>query len=151
MVDRDYNIDINNEDKFEINIEDTTYTLEINPTDTFEIQLNEQGPQGDRGYTGNGIVKTEKTATIGNVDTYTITYTNGNTDTFTVTNAPSTFVFEQGIASDTWVIEHNLNKRPSVTVVDTAGTVFTASVEYNNDNVCTVYINGATKGIAYLN
>lgn len=53
MVDKDYNIDINSEDKFEINIEDTTYTLEINPTDTFEIRLNEQGPQGDRGLKGD--------------------------------------------------------------------------------------------------
>ena len=69
----------------------------------------------------------------------------------TVTITSKTFVFEQGIASDTWVIEHNLNKKPSVTVVDTAGTVFTASVEYNSDNVCTVYINGTTKGKAYLN
>ena len=63
----------------------------------------------------------------------------------------TTYVYEQGIASDTWVIEHNLNKRPSVTVVDTAGTVFTASVVYNSENVCTVSINGATKGKAYLN
>ena len=62
-----------------------------------------------------------------------------------------TYTHEQGISSDTWVIEHNLGKHPSVTVVDTAGTVFTASVEYNSDNVCTVYINGATKGKAYLN
>lgn len=69
----------------------------------------------------------------------------------TVTITSKTFVFEQGIASDTWVITHNLNKKPSVTVVDTAGTVFTASVEYNSDNVCTIYINGATKGKAYLN
>ena len=69
----------------------------------------------------------------------------------TVTITSKSFIFEQGIASDTWVIEHNLNKKPSVTVVDTAGTVFTASVEYNSDNVCTVYINGTTKGKAYLN
>ena len=66
-------------------------------------------------------------------------------------NATDTFVFEQGISSDTWVIEHNLGKHPAVTVIDTAGTVFTASVEYNSDNVCTVYINGATKGRAFLN
>lgn len=63
----------------------------------------------------------------------------------------TTYIHEQGIASDTWVIEHNLNKRPSVTVVDTADTVFTAQVEYNSDNQCTIYINGATKGKAYLN
>ena len=69
----------------------------------------------------------------------------------TVTITSKTFVYEQAIASDTWVIEHNLDKYPSVTVVDTAGTVFAASVEYNSNNVCTVYINGATKGKAYLN
>ena len=65
--------------------------------------------------------------------------------------ATDTFIFEQGIASDTWVIEHNLDKYPSVTIVDTAETIFTAQIEYNNKNKCTVYINGATKGRAYLN
>lgn len=69
----------------------------------------------------------------------------------TVTLTSKTYIHEQGISSDTWVIEHNLNKHPSVTVVDTAGTVFVAQVEYNNENKCTVYINGATKGKAYLN
>ena len=33
-------------------------------------------------------------------------------DTVTITS--KTFEFEQGIASDTWVINHNLNKKPSV-------------------------------------
>lgn len=69
----------------------------------------------------------------------------------TVTITSTTYVYEQGIASDTWEIEHNLGKYPSVTIVDSAGTIFTASVEYNSENVCTVYINGATKGKAYLN
>lgn len=69
----------------------------------------------------------------------------------TVTINSTTYVYEQGIASNTWEIEHNLGKYPSVTIVDSAGTIFTASVEYNSDNVCTVYINGATKGKAYLN
>lgn len=62
-----------------------------------------------------------------------------------------TYIHEQGIASDIWVINHNLDKRPSVTVVDTADTVFMAEVVYNDNNTCTVYINGATKGKAYLN
>ena len=62
-----------------------------------------------------------------------------------------TYIHEQGTSSDTWEIEHNLNKYPSVTVIDTAGRVFTAQVEYNSENKCTVYINAATKGKAYLN
>ena len=45
-----------------------------------------KGDKGDTGNTGNGIFNVEKTATSGNVDTYTITYTNGSTSTYQVTN-----------------------------------------------------------------
>lgn len=68
-----------------------------------------------------------------------------------VTINSSTFIFEQGIASDTWVINHNLNKRPSIILIDSAGTVFQARKEYNSNNQVTVYLNGATTGKAYLN
>lgn len=61
------------------------------------------------------------------------------------------FVYEQGVASDTWVIKHNLGKYPSVSLVDSAGTQFDADVEYNNENTCTVRMNGATTGKAFLN
>lgn len=66
-------------------------------------------------------------------------------------SADKTYVHEQGIASDTWEIQHNLNKYPSVTLVDSANTQFEAQVIYNDENNCTVYMNGATKGKAYLN
>jgi hypothetical protein len=62
-----------------------------------------------------------------------------------------TFVFEQGVASDTWFIKHNLGKYPSVSLVDSAGTQFDADVEYNDENTCTVRMNGATTGKAFLN
>lgn len=62
-----------------------------------------------------------------------------------------TYIFEQGVASDTWVIEHNQDKYPSVTVVDSAGNVFTPAVHYDNENQVTVTMNGATTGKAYLN
>ena len=63
----------------------------------------------------------------------------------------TTYVFEQGIASDVWVINHNLNKRPSIILIDSAGTVFQAKIEYNSNNQVTIYLNGATTGKAYLN
>ena len=50
------------------------------------IKNGSQGGQGEAGANGVGISKIEKTATNGNVDTYTITLTNGNTYSFTVTN-----------------------------------------------------------------
>lgn len=70
---------------------------------------------------------------------------------WTITIGTKTFEFEQGIASDTWVIAHNLDKYPSVTLVDSTETEFFAEVEYNDKNNCTIYLNGATKGKAYLN
>lgn len=68
-----------------------------------------------------------------------------------VTLTSKTFVFEQGLASNEWVINHNLNKYPSITLVDSAGTIFIGQVVYNDFDNCTVKINGATKGKAYLN
>lgn len=44
------------------------------------------GTSGLNGADGIGISAIEKTATSGNVDTYTITFTNGETTAFTVTN-----------------------------------------------------------------
>lgn len=63
----------------------------------------------------------------------------------------NTFIFEQAIAADTWVIVHNLNKYPSVTIVDSAGRVFLPAVQYDSKNQVTAKINGATTGKAYLN
>lgn len=60
-----------------------------NPILNFTLVKGETGatgPTGPTGATGNGIASIIKTATVGLVDTYTITYTNGNTTTFTVTN-----------------------------------------------------------------
>lgn len=45
-----------------------------------------QGPQGNPGVAGKGIQSVVKTATVGLVDTYTITFTDSSTTTFNVTN-----------------------------------------------------------------
>jgi len=63
----------------------------------------------------------------------------------------STYVHTQGEAAAVWIIEHNLEKYPSVTVVTSAGTVVIGDVMYNNDNLITITFNGAFKGKAYLN
>lgn len=62
-----------------------------------------------------------------------------------------TFIFEQGIASSVWVIHHNLDKYPSVSVVDSAGNEIIAEVTYDDTNTCTVVMAGEQKGKAYLN
>lgn len=69
----------------------------------------------------------------------------------TVTITSETYVFEQGIPSDMWEITHNLNKYPTVDLVDSSGRVFKSEVDYIDTNSLVVYINGSLSGKAYLN
>ena len=161
MVDKDYNIDINSEDKFEINIEDTAYTLEINPTDTFEIQLNEQGPQGDRGLkgdTGNGIANIEIVEETEEYTKYRINYTDPDIEPYdyTVYNGRNLepaeeYIYEQVEPSNTWTIEHNLNTHPSITVVDSSGDVVDGDWNYRDNNTVILNFTAPFSGVAYLN
>lgn len=61
------------------------------------------------------------------------------------------YVHEQGVASDVWTIEHNLNKHPSVTIVDSAENEVVGEIEYISKDVVEVRLKGASKGKAYLN
>lgn len=61
------------------------------------------------------------------------------------------YVHEQGVASAVWTVQHNLNKYPSVTVVDSAENEIIAEVEYLNKNSVQITMTGASKGRAYLN
>lgn len=57
----------------------------------------------------------------------------------------------QGTPSNTWTITHNLNKRPSVMITDSAGTVCTGDIEYIDNNQLIVTFNGSFSGYAELN
>lgn len=54
--------------------------------------------KGADGADGNGITKIEKTATVGLVDTYTITYDDGGTETYQVTNGQNGSKWYKGTA-----------------------------------------------------
>ena len=62
-----------------------------------------------------------------------------------------TFTFTQGVPSATWVVTHNLNKFPSVSVVDTADTSGFGAVTYDSANQLTITFSGGFAGKAYLN
>ena len=62
-----------------------------------------------------------------------------------------TFVFEMGEAQKDWTIQHNLDKRPSVTVVDSSGAAITCAVDYIDENTVQIHFNAPFKGFAYLN
>ena len=63
----------------------------------------------------------------------------------------ATYIHNQGEASDTWVINHNLGKKPSITIVDSADNVVEGAEKYIDENTIEIYFNGAFKGKAYLN
>lgn len=52
---------------------------------------------------------------------------------------------------DIWQIEHNLNKYPSITVVDTANNVIYGEVNYNDFNNVTITFTSSVTGYAYFN
>lgn len=75
--------------------------------------------------------------------------------TYGIVQGPSdvdkNFVFTQGSASNTWTINHNLEKFPSVTVVDSADNVVVGDITYTNTNSLTVSFSSSFSGKAYIN
>lgn len=61
------------------------------------------------------------------------------------------YVHNQLIASATWTVNHNLNKFPAVTVVDSSGNVLIVDVEYVDANTVTVRFTSSTGGKVYCN
>ena len=67
------------------------------------------------------------------------------------TSGDSSFTYTQGVAEDTWNIQHNMGKFPSITVIDTANTVVTGQYTYIDNNNITLTFSVAFAGKAYLN
>ena len=63
----------------------------------------------------------------------------------------NTFVFEFDASQSEWIINHNLNKKPTVMVVDSADTVMTCATEFIDMNNVKITFNAPFKGTAYLN
>ena len=63
----------------------------------------------------------------------------------------STYTHNQIVPLSVWTITHNLKKYPSVTVVDSSGSVVVGDVKYLSENELQVSFSGAFAGKAYLN
>lgn len=61
------------------------------------------------------------------------------------------YVHVQNEASDIWIVDHQMGRYPSVTVVDSAGTMVFGEVVYDNENQVTITFTAAFSGKAYLN
>lgn len=69
-----------------------------------------------------------------------------------ITITSKTFVFEQAIASNNWIINHNLDKHPSAFAVDSAGkVVIPDEIIYISENQIELQFISEFSGKAYLN
>ena len=68
-----------------------------------------------------------------------------------VAKAVGTYIHDQAISSDVWVIEHNLGRYPSVTVVDSAENVVEGDYTYLDENRVILKFNSSFVGKAFFN
>ena len=59
-------------------------------------------------------------------------------------------VFNVGVASDTWEIEHGLGYNPNATTISSDGTVIEGDISYPDENTIVIRFIGVTTGKAYL-
>jgi hypothetical protein len=71
--------------------------------------------------------------------------------TLSADSGDKNFIFVQAVPSATWTVVHNLNKYPSVTVINNNNFVLYGEVEYIDINTLTITFSGGFSGKAYLN
>lgn len=66
-------------------------------------------------------------------------------------DAQSRYIFNQAMPSSQWVITHNLNCYPSVTIVNTAGDTVLGNVKYIDSNTVRLDFAAPFSGNCYVN
>ena len=67
------------------------------------------------------------------------------------TSGDKNYVFTQPTNANPWVVTHNLNKYPSVSVVNNANITVYGEVEYDSLNQVTITFADPTNGQAFFN
>lgn len=67
------------------------------------------------------------------------------------TSGDKTYIHKQNSAASVWIVVHNLNKYPSVTVIDSGGSIVMGAITYNSANSLTLNFSAPFSGTAYLN
>lgn len=85
---------------------------------------------------------------------YEVWIDEGNTGTqqdFLNSLRPEAFIHEQIFSQNEWEVGHNLNKFPSVTIVDSGNNIVIGNVEYIDKNNVIIRFSSEFSGKAYLN
>ena len=86
-------------------------------------------------------------ADITDLDKYTVE----EVDNLISSATDKSYEHVQAVAATSWVIEHDLGKKPSVHVQDGSGNDVEGSILFTDDNNLTITFNTAFAGTAYLN
>lgn len=128
-------------------------TVSTNPKVNTVIVVNKQ-PSVIQENTGvTSLAEFADTQITSPVNDQALVYRDGkwkNIDVAEV-NADANVEFNQSTASAFWTINHNLNKYPSVIVIDSVGDEIEGDVSYVNKNTITITFSAAFSGKAYLN
>lgn len=65
--------------------------------------------------------------------------------------ANANYLHDQGVPSDTWIINHNLGKYPSVTIIDSSNREVVGDVRHPSTIQTVLYFNNPFSGRATLN
>ena len=60
-----------------------------------------------------------------------------------------TYIHNQSSVSNTWTVNHNLRRFPSVTVVDSGNTIVEGTVVYNSNKQLTITFFSAGSALAF--
>lgn len=147
----------------EVNLQKPKTTVVVSDTKRKTVEIKERGFSGPTGPRGPGLITGvgPPTPSVGvDGDMYLNVLTGDYygpksggawpTSPIAFSNQTRRFVFDQPVASSTWGITHTLGGRPSVTVVDSAGTTVIGEVVYNSDTSITVLFSAPFSGQAYL-
>jgi len=108
------------------------------------------GSQGVQGTDGGGVTFQQLTDAIaGSALGSTDELAEGVTNKYFTVGRVS-YIHTQGVASNTWIINHNLGFYPNLTVQDSAGTIYEGEITYTNSDSLTVTFSSSFSGKAYL-
>jgi len=137
----------------------TALQTTLNAHADFTASKNEEGIVTLTGLTSASPAKPVSSGFIINVvdvelsDEVLTTDSSGNLKFTSLSSvaADKNYIHTQSESSATWIVNHNLAKNASVTVVDSAGTVVIGQVDYNTINQITLTFKATFSGKAYFN
>ncbi len=102
------------------------------------------------------VSPTAEVTKAGHVATITITDKNGTTtanvyDGVDGAGGDKHYTHVQGVPSADWIVNHNLDKYPAVTVSDSSGNIVEGDYEYVDENNMILHFNSEFSGVAYFN